>query len=270
MPGQITKLPSTEMNPATLTVVFRHYREDKYASRSRDPRKVRPSWFTNALCFKSVLESIKDYPHAENIRLIIWYDGSEEDVETDPLINFAKINAGNIPCLIVRKDYSQQGSNAGEAISWPEMAAYTIEHATTELYYFVENDYLHLKGAISCIFELLSDHLSPAYLSLADHLDYYHLPIHTEHHTKLLYTKNYLFKEMRTTTGTFAVRAREFKEDLPVFMQSKGDFLAFNTLTGLSGRKLAVVIPSLAAHCMSSLLPPAVDWQREADILGNE
>jgi hypothetical protein len=257
------------MNSATLTVVFRHYREDKYASRSRDPRKVRPSWFTNALCFKSVLMSIKDYPNAENIRLIIWYDGSQEDVETDPLINFAKINTGDIPCLIIRKDYSQHGRNAGEAISWLEMTTYIIENANTSLFYFIENDYLHLRRAISCIFELLSDDSSPAYLSLADHLDYYHLPAHTQHQTKLIYTKNYLFKEMRTTTGTFAVRAKEFKEDLPVFLESKGDFIAFNRLTGLLGRRLAVVIPSLAAHCMSNLLPPAVDWQGEANIIEN-
>jgi hypothetical protein len=154
-------------------------------------------------------------------------------METDPLILYARAAPNLANSIVVRKDYSKLGSNAGEKLSWPEMAKYTITSAKSELYYFVENDYLHRNGAIDCIFEFFSDPTAPAYLSLADHLDYYHLPIHLNRMNHMLYSQNFLFKQVANTTASFAVRANEFKQDLYVFLNTRGDFDAFNTLTGI-------------------------------------
>ena len=253
----------------SLTLVFRHYREDLYSSRSRDPNKKRPKWFSNELCFKSLAKSILESNYSIDCQVLIWYDGTEEDLNTDPVIAIASELAKETKVSLLRKDYSHSGNNAGESLSWGEMATYTLQQFNTDIIYFVENDYIHRTHAVDGLFEIFNSSEQISYLSLADHLDYYHLPIHEKRMTSLRYSRNYIYREVFTTTGTFAVRYNVFLEDLPVFLDAKVDFRAFTHLTGIKGRILVAPLPALAGHCMTNLLPPAVNWDSVAELVGS-
>ena len=206
----------------------------------------------------------------EHCNVLIWYDGTEDDFNSDPLIRFAFESSRAIKISVFKKDYSLQGNNAGEAISWPEMALASVGTFPSNYYYFVENDYLHTEDAIDSIYELFGADPTVSYISLADHRDYYHLPIHKKFTSQLYHSKNIIYRDVATTTASFAVRRAVFSEDLPLFLSAKGDFNAFTQLTGIVGRRLIAPIPARAAHCMTNLLPPAVNWDSIALLIENQ
>jgi hypothetical protein len=252
-----------------LLIIFRHYREDLYFHKSRDPNKKRPKYFSNAICLLSILNAIEASTNAESISLLIWYDGSDIDFNTDPIFPIIKQFSSRINLKFYKKDYKEIGSNASEVLSFPEILKYLSIEDEHKYYYLVENDYLHRATAINALFELFSSHPLIDYLNLADHRDYYHLAIHTQHHTKFIYTENFIAKSCVTTTGTFAGRAETFKADLPEIF-GRADFEFFTRLTGIRGRQLWTVVPSQATHCMENLMAPGVDWITEAEKLLNQ
>jgi hypothetical protein len=247
-----------------LLIVFRHYREDLYANRSRDPNKKRPNWFSNLICFRSIVKSVQTSELARSSTILVWYDGSEEDLRTDPITNELSAAGKILPINLVRKDYKELGNNAGERLSWQEMAIYSLTEHASDYIYLVENDYLHKDLSMLALKEILTERNDISYVSLADHRDYYHLPCHVSRVSHLGYTRNFLFREVATTTGTFGARTEDFIGDIQIFLQEKTDYPTFNVLTGIKGRKLVAVLPGMAAHCMQNLLPPAVEWSEVA------
>jgi hypothetical protein len=171
--------------------------------------------------------------------------------------------------MLYKKQYNEIGSNASEVLSFPEILGYLSTISDHDYFYLVENDYLHRLSAINALFEMFSRHPAIDYLNLADHRDYYHLAMHTQHHTKFLYSDSFIVKSCVTTTGTFAVRAEIFKTDLPEIF-GRADFEFFTRLTGIRGRQLWTVVPSQATHCMENLMAPGVNWIIEAEKLLNQ
>ena len=249
-----------------LLIIFRHYREDLYSHRSRDPNKIRPKYFSNALCLLSILNSIEASLSVGSTTLLIWYDGSDSDFNTDPILPLIKHFSPRISLMLYKKEYKETGSNASEVLSFPEILTYLSTINGHDYFYLVENDYLHRPTAINALFELFSRHRDIDYLNLADHSDYYHLAIHTQHHTKFIYTDNFIAKSCVTTTGTFAARSKILKEDIPEIL-GRADFEFFTLLTGIRGRRLWTVVPSQATHCMENLMAPGVEWSIEAENL---
>jgi hypothetical protein len=247
----------------SLVIAFRHYREDLYNHRSRDPQKKRPEWFSNSLCLTSLLVAIKACPSKNKIRLLIWYDGTEEDFATDPVIHLLTTQKENLNIAYHRHPYGSKGDNSGERQSFPVLLKYLTEQVDDELVYLVENDYLHRPAAISALLEAFAEINDADYVNLADHRDYYHLPIHKNYHLSLHYSSNFIFKNCATSTGTFAARRTTLARDLPVILHEP-DYTFFTRLTGIHGRKLYTSIPGQAAHCMNNLLPPGVNWDRVA------
>lgn len=243
----------------SLLIIFRHYREDLYSGRSRDPKKIRPAWYSNLLCMQSLLNSIRLQRGFSMVDLLIWYDGTQKDFDTDALIHYLKDNAGNLNISFYLKDY--QGNNKSESLSFPEIVNHVLNNVNCSYIYFLENDYLHQSTAISSIFEIFQKFTDIDYLNLADHLDYYHLPVHQNYKIELRYTKNYLIKSSLTTTGTYVVKLTTFREDYPLL---ESDYNFFTKVVGIHNRKLFTLLPAQAAHCMSQLLPPAVSWDKVA------
>ena len=193
-----------------------------------------------------------------NIKLIIWYDGTEHDFETDILIDYLRTKIQHIDVSYHLKIY-----NGNNKLAFSELLDFATSQIEFDYFYLVENDYLHLPDAINCIFQIMDTFADIDYLNLADHLDYYHLPIHKKYNTELRYTRDFLIKSSYSTTGTFVVRRASLIED-STLLKEKADFEFFSKIIGLKDKKLFTTIPSQAAHCMEQLLPPAISWEKEA------
>lgn len=259
-------LPSE--NPG-MSIIVRHYREDLYSHKSRAPKKQRPTWFSNALCIGSLLWSVQESTRKERINIIIWYDGTKEDYENDPAVNTLErlTIAWGLNVKVYRFSYHANGGNTGGIRSWRDILNYISESIHDELIYLVESDYLHRPTAVSALFEGFETIEDADYINLADHRDYYDLPIHVNHTTRLRYTKNNIFKSCLTTTGTYAAKRTCLTVDLPVILNYP-DYFCFLQLTGIHGRKLYTAIPGQAAHCMNDLLPPSIQWEQVANEAG--
>lgn len=237
-----------------LLIVFRHYREDLYAIRSRDPHKKRPVWYSNLLCMKSIVNSLLIFPKNKEIKLILWYDGTEQDFESDSLIAYLRRNINYLDVSYCRKEY-----NGNNKLAFSELLDFAITQNEFDYFYLIENDYIHRPDAIKCIFEIMNTHKDIDYLNLADHLDYYHLPMHKKYPIELRYTENFLIKSSYSTTGSFVARKKALFEDCSL-LKENADYDFFSKIIGIKDRKLFTTIPSQAAHCMVQLLPPAISW----------
>ena len=140
-----------------------------------------------------------------------------------------------------------------------------------EQVYFVEDDYLHLPGAYTCINEALS---ISDYVTLYDHPDKYNN--HSEggdnpfieyggEVTRVVMTKSSHWKLTNSTTMTFASKVSILKQDVDIWMKHlttdhPNDFIAFLDLRE-SGRTLLSSIPGLSTHCEIKYLSPLTDWE---------
>ena len=244
-------------------IFFRHYREDLYASSSRDPNKRRPPGFSNALCLFSILEGIVGSGLENAFKLIIWYDGSESDFSSDPLILMAAQYSSRLSVSYYRENFRATGDNKGGQISEPVMWGYISNNLNRNDYvYLVENDYLHSPKAIACLDFVSRASPSGLYVTLYDSPDYYRLPIHKAFSGRHLDFFGLTWREVLNTTGTFFVDVGTFMEDLQVFSKFQ-DFDAFNRIVGLRGRSLIAPFGGLASHEMEG---QSVDFPDRKDV----
>jgi hypothetical protein len=173
---------------------------------------------------------------------------------------------------------SNEGSSAK---SWRMVAEYAMkEYSNNELVYFLEDDYLHLKGAKKCLEEGLE---IADYVTLYDHPDKYLNPkeggnpmvVKGGEYTQVLLTKSTHWKITNSTTMTFASKISTLKEDWEIWDEfTKGSlpsddqiFLKLQSLKKLKyklfgkNRKLISPIPSMSTHVEKKWLAPLIDWK---------
>lgn len=220
-----------------LRIFYRHYNVTGTDHRGR------PKWFDYEKCFINLLDTIK---HENDVELHVIMDGNIDS-------NFiGKYKQQYIPHEI------KAGNDYNSFRSTYEIAK-SIESDDDDLYYFLENDYLHVKGWVSKVKELFSTYSNLNYVSLYDHNDKY-LPMYSNLVSKIFTTNTHHFRTTPSTCGTYIVNKKIFLEDYNVPFEMEGDHNKFMWLAENKGRFVITPIPGLSTHCMEGLLSPTIKW----------
>ena len=133
------------------------------------------------------------------------------------------------------------------------------------VYYFVEDDHLHLPSQKEWINAGL-EHFD--FVSLYDHPDKYLLPMYADMKRQIKLTAMGHFAESPSTVMTFACRASTLQKCAHIMLRDEftGSTLAcpndhFMFLKLLEyGYSLGTPIPGRSTHCDTGFLSPQVDW----------
>lgn len=139
--------------------------------------------------------------------------------------------------------------------------AKSINTESDDLFYFLENDYLHVDGWVDKVFDLFSTYKELDYISLYDHNDKYFLPIYDNLVSKIYTTNTHHWRSTPSTCGTYIVNKRVFLEDYNIPFEMIGDHHKFLHLNQTKGRFVLTPVPGLSTHCMEGLLSPTIDWK---------
>ena len=150
-----------------------------------------------------------------------------------------------------------------------------IEYLQAEQWvYFVEDDYLHVKGCRDVLLEGLdiSD-----YVTLYSHPDKFKnatdggnpLVSDNSEETRVYLTKSCHWKLTNSTTMTFATTVKILKDDYNIMTHFCSgaypeDFRMFRYLIEQKKRKLISSIPGYSSHMETAHLSPLVDWEKES------
>lgn len=219
-----------------IYIFYRHY------NISGSDHKDRPEWFDFEKCFINLLSTLDD-----SVELHVVMDG---DIETNFISKY-------------RNEYILHTIEAKcDQVSFWETykIAKNININCEDLFYFLENDYLHIKGWIPKVKSLFNTYNYIDYVSLYDHNDKYFLPMYSTLTSKIITTKYNHWRTTPSTCGTFIVNQKIFNEDFHEHTTIPGDHHKFIHLSETKNRKVFTPIPGLATHCMNGLLSPTIDW----------
>ncbi|MEA3357469.1 MAG: hypothetical protein U9Q67_03470 [Patescibacteria group bacterium] len=228
--------------------------------------KVRPSYFSKALCLKSLIQSIQQIT---NYRFSFYYDSPVVPEEFSRILK--KINSPVIKL-----------PNLGNSGSFWHVYKDAIEIPPEDWVYFVEDDYIHKEDSIKKLTECIN-HIEVAdYITLFDHPVRYatddHFGLDVPHRNNTIYiTESHHWRTQESTCMTFAAKAKTLKKDYDIFNKyicktdAPEDRELFKRLQGLPGyengspfRTLIGPIPSLSTHCHIPWMAPVVDWEKIA------
>jgi len=223
-----------------LNIFYRHY------NISGNDLKNRPQWFDFEECFINLLDTIKK---DKRVNLHVIMDGKVSD-------NW--INK-------YQKYYTLHEFNGGsDRESFLETYRYAKNLSTNDddLFYFLENDFLHVFNWVDKVFELFSTYKGINYISLYDHNDKYFLPMYDNLVSKIFTTPTHHWRTTPSTTGTYIVNKQIFLEDYQVPFDMRGDHNKFIWLNENKNRFVATPLPGLSTHCMEGLLSPTINWSQ--------
>ena len=226
-------MDSNLLNNSTFCVFFRTSKVfGKYPIHSVDSR----------LTFSSLLESFS------RSELVCIADNATEEQS----------------CFFASNVYNFYRTNKGNSGSF-RLAVDLVELHPADIYYFVEDDHLHLPDQKSYLAAGLQ-HFD--FVSLYDHPDKYQRQCYPELKRQVLATSVGHFSSSPSTVMTFACkaetlhRAREILLD-PVFtgkeLRAPRDHQMFIALAE-AGFTLGTALPGRSTHCERELLSPYVDW----------
>ena len=204
--------------------------------------KNRPYYFSYDNCLNNILSTIENI---DFIKFHLVHDGVNNS--TDPRIHFIQNIEG-------KSEYK----------SWSEALKYakTLDLKDDDLIYFIENDYLHVKGWPYKIKELTETYNDLSYITLYDHPHFYNQRDYPDLSTYLLSTKTHHWGIRPTTTGTFIVSKKVFDQDYDLWLNDpRGDHYKFTELANQKGRSVVFPISSLSTHCEIEWLAPTVNWE---------
>lgn len=222
-----------------IRIFYRHYNIS-----GRD-FKGRPNWFDYEKCFVNLLNTIKG---RDDVELHVIMDGSINS-------NFISKYKDNFIGHEIKG-----GSDRKSFLSTYEIAK-SIKTEDDDLYYFLENDYLHINGWVDKVKELFNTYSNINYVSLYDHNDKYFLPMYHNLVSKIFTTKNCHWRTTPSTCGTYIINKKIFLDDYHVPFDMSGDHNKFLWLTENKGRFVVTPIPGLSTHCMEGLLSPTIKWE---------
>lgn len=222
-----------------IHIFYRHYNIEKTDNRGR------PNWFDYEKCYYNLLNSIT----TDSCNITVIYDGS--DMNNNWIFDYFKdkihyIKAGN------------------DTLSFFETVKYikNQEIDNDDLIYFLENDYLHIKGWDKKLIELFNTYSNLDYISLYDHNDKYFLPMYENLVSKIFTTKTHHWRTTPSTCGSFIIRKGVFDEDYDILSTMEGDHNKFLWLNQNRERSVITPIPGLSTHCMEGLLSPGINWEK--------
>ncbi len=220
--------------------------------------KLRPSWFSKALCFDNCVRVFGSFP---GIAFHLICDNTNgEDWKQHSRAQ------SNAPCVSTNIACGQGGPAFLKALN-------VTLHLTAPddvIVYLVEDDYLHRGDAA----KILGDgiRLGFDYVTLYDHPDKYldngpnDLVKGGAEDTRLYLGKHCHWKLTNSTTMTFACRLGTLRRDAHVFREfTEGnpvppDFAIFDMLRTAHKRRIGSAVPAFATHCEPAWLAPLVDW----------
>ena len=160
------------------------------------------------------------------------------------------------------------GSGAGTFNLALDMA---LKYDDDEIVYFVENDYLHLRGSDKILEEAFS--LGASFATLYDHPDKYLSPDKDGNpycqggaeDTRVYLTKSCHWKLTNSTTMTFAAKVSTLKENEDILRKHTSgthpnDFQMFLELRE-QNKLLITPIPGYSTHGETAWLTPFTKWQ---------
>ncbi len=220
------------------------------------------------ICFKSLYNSVKDYPH----RITILGDRLSDEMK-----EFFK----SYPVTLLNEELGNDKSLRRQV----ELA---LESPEDEWIYFVEDDYLHTPDAFKWIDDFIKNrhqYISAKRLArqlrfLTLRLDNRPLIIHTPDYPdrylpkylrfSLIFISKYChWRQVTNTTFTFMMQgktARRYKEILlRASIGADDGYLSRKLFAGLrlGGKALCVSpIPGVSTHMHNEVMTPLVDWEK--------
>lgn len=222
----------------TLHIFYLHYNIEK------SDGKNRPQWFDYEKCLKNLLKTIEG---REDVKLYIMMDGDKNNFISNYNLNihYELLSSGR--------------NNFLRTYKYAKLIALK-ENNEKDLFYFLENDYLHVMGWVDKVFELFNTYSNLNYVSLYDHNDKYFLPMYDNLTSKIFTTPTHHWRTTPSTCGTYIIDKKTFLEDYDVPFQMAGDHNKFIWLNQTKSRSVVTPIPGLSTHCMESLMSPTIDW----------
>ena len=221
-----------------IHIFYRHYLIEG------NDKKNRPEWFNFEKCFVNLLTSIETY----NIDLHVIMDGSISKNwirKYKDKFTSHEIQAGN--------DY--------ESAMQTYHLANSIISEDNDIFYFLENDYLHQLDWVEKIIDLFSTYSNLSYVSLYDHNDKYFLPMYNNLVSKIFTTSTSHWRTTPSTCGTYLIKTKLFKEDFDTHIGMEGDHNKYIWLNQNKDRFVITPIPGLSTHCMEGLMSPTINWE---------
>lgn len=230
-------------------------------------RKTRPPWFTKWLCLGSFLRAVEEMaPDGVDITFVC--DGLLPPEVAATMTRYGKVQVldglGNSRSYLHALELATDPSRSGR-----------------DCIYFVEDDYLHLPGALSTLAAALADAQPGSYFTLYDHPDRYARTDDLRSRgraAELLGGRHWL--RVESTNMTFATTVETLRRDRPMhwaFARFTGyphDRAMWRTVQGLAmrwpvrwafgRRSLLGAVPTLATHCDDGMVAPTVDWDEVA------
>tara|TARA_R110000803_G_scaffold64289_1_gene125209 strand:- start:1667 stop:2428 length:762 start_codon:yes stop_codon:yes gene_type:complete len=206
---------------------------------------IRPKWFSYEDCFRNLLDTIK----GKDVELHLIMDG---DVEK----GFMKNYKDHFTLHTIKAGSDQRSFNK----TWE--VAKSLETKDDELFYFLENDYLHVSHWVDNIIDVFETNPDIMhYISLYDHNDKYILASYQDLVSRVVIFNNQHWRSTPSTCGSFIIGKSLLKEDYDIQTSFNGDHEKFLHLNNIRGRCVLSPIPSLSSHCMSGLEAPIIDWE---------
>lgn len=212
--------------------------------------KVKPEYINNEACLKNALGV---FPWTEYDWSIIADNISEQT--SDMIQKYIPRNHIN---------YVTVGHGAG---TFNLALTEALQYVDSEVVYFLENDYLHKRGADKILVEGFDTGAS--YVALYDHPDKYingANPFVEDggEVTRVMLTSTCHWKLTNSTTMTFAAKVKTLKEDEEILrLYTQGsyprDFDMFLALRD-KGRALVTPLPGYATHGETAWLSPLTNW----------
>jgi hypothetical protein len=136
-------------------------------------------------------------------------------------------------------------TNLGNAGSFCKALDIAMDYADEEIFYILEDDYIHKNGCCNFLEEGLQ---FGDYATLFDYIDKYYNP----EITKVFRGRNIHWRWSISTTMTFATKVKTLKQDIEIWKfhckgQHPNDHFSFCELKE-RGRNLCVAIPGYATH----------------------
>ena len=224
--------------------------------------KVKPDYINNKECLVNFLSVFK----GDDIHIIA------DNVSDDTWRWLGKLRTTDTYSKPTSIERTQLGSGAQ---SFNYVLDLVFDGAADDsecIYYFVENDYLHLPNARDILLEGFT--IGADYVSLYDHPDKYLNASEGGNPfiedggevTKVYLSKSCHWKLTNSTTMTFASKIKTLKRDESILRKWTAgtypdDFKMFLDLRD-NGRSLITSIPGFSTHGEISWLSPLTDWSK--------
>jgi hypothetical protein len=209
--------------------------------------KNRPEWFD----FDKSLDNIFRTIEGKDVKFHMMFDGEWDD---------EKYKKYPIDDLRVFKGGSDQ-----ESFRYTYKYACDIESDDKDLFYFLENDYLHVGDWVSKVEEFYKYYNFEGYVSLYDHLDKY-TGLYPDLVSKIILTPNQHWRTTPSTCGTFIVNKKVLLQDKDIHTVVNGDHNKFIQLAQERGRVILTPIPGICTHCHAGVESPIINWDVISEI----